>query len=480
MTLTPLEIPRSRIFEPALSPDGRFLAYSYQNGRFRDVELFATNGEHDPIQLTAATRGSSTSSAPRLRHSPSTYDTHAFWARDGRTLLFIRGYGLKGFDRHELWALGIDSAAGAPQGAPFQLAEAPHHYSSLSPTLTPDGEVLFARRKSVSRVHLLAVDPESGEARGEPESDFPEGSQGKHWAPQGMKFYYFDPSVRWQVMSDLLAFRERDVATGKERIHQIPWPELTRVGFFDYSRDHSKGLFVADAGSGRGLALYLFNAETHELSELLALERHAWAKFSNDVKKAAFFDPRSRKEGELKVVDLTRGSVRTLTKIRDDRTWPRWSPDDTEIAFEAANCLYAVPAAGGKAVTIACGPALPEAWRAPDGLQKSEWDLPMKFSWSPGGRMLVWTVAIPEKRRVELWVVDRDTGKRQVAWAGGEAYSSMPLWPEWSPDGKLIAFTMVGQAPVELWAMRNSVLSGSPPASQGTEQTRDRGQFRSE
>ncbi len=56
LTLTPLKTPRSRIYDPALSPDGRFLAYSYRNGRFQDIELVATNGEHDPIQLTAATR----------------------------------------------------------------------------------------------------------------------------------------------------------------------------------------------------------------------------------------------------------------------------------------------------------------------------------------------------------------------------------------------------------------------------------------
>ena len=390
-----------------------------------------------------------------------------FWDRGGRMLLFMRGYGIGG-DRYELWARRIDLDSGLPQGAPFKLAAMPDPYfEPLQPAVMPGGEVVFGRRERSRQVHLLAVDPESGEARGEPESDFPERSSGKHWAPQGMKFYYWDPSVRWQVISDLLAFRERDVATGEERIHQIPWPEL-RWHSFSYSRDHSKGLFVADASSGRGLALYLFKAETRELSELLALEQRTSARFSNDVKKAAFFDrPRSRKEWALNVVDLTRGSVRTLTQTRGSQPMPKWSLDDTEVAFEAGDCLYAVRAAGGQPVTIACRPPLPEAWQAADGLRKAPWHQSMGFSWSPDGRMLVSAIAVPEKRRVELWVVDRDTGKHRVAWAGGEAYSRMPMGPQWSPDGKLIAFTMVGQEPVEVWTMRNSVLSDPQPVSEG-------------
>ena len=54
-----------------------------------------------------------------------------------------------------------------------------------------------------------------------------------------------------------------------------------------------------------------------------------------------------------------------------------------------------------------------------------------------------------------------------MAWADGEAYSRIPKHPRWSPDGKLIAFTMAGQAPTEVWAMRNRVLLGSQPVSEG-------------
>ena len=93
LTLTPLKMPRSRICRPALSPDGKFLAYSYQNGRFLDVELVATSGESDPIQIS---------------DFPATDERFVFWDPGGRTLLFMRGYGLYGGDRYELWARHLD------------------------------------------------------------------------------------------------------------------------------------------------------------------------------------------------------------------------------------------------------------------------------------------------------------------------------------------------------------------------------------
>ncbi len=444
LTLTPVKMPRLQIHRPALSPDGRFLAYHYRNGRFFDVEIVATSGASDPIEIA---------------DFPSSGERYAFWAAGGRMLLFMRGFGIGG-DRYEMWGRRIDPKDGLPQGTPFKLPAAPDPYYELfHPAVMSNGEVVFARRARLSRVHLLAVDPESGEARGGPESDFPERSSGKHWAPEGMKFYYWDPSVRWQVISDVLAFRERDIATGEERIHQIPWPELAWTSF-SYSSDHSKGLFVANAGRGRARALYLFDAETRQLSELLGLEQESgMARFSNDGKDAAFVErPRSAEDWELKVIDLSRVSVRTLTQT--SRSTLQWSPDDTEIAFVADNCLRVAPVAAGQSVTLACGPPLPQAWPAADGWRrKPRWHNPMGFSWSPDGRMLAWAVAVPEKRRVELWVVDRDTGKRRVVWAGGAAYSRIPLSPKWSPDGKLIAFTMAGQAPVEVWAMRSSVSS---------------------
>jgi hypothetical protein len=72
--------------------------------------------------------------------------------------------------------------------------------------------------------------------------------------------------------------------------------------------------------------------------------------------------------------------------------------------------------------------------------------------------MLAWPVANPDKQRIELWAVDRVNGGHRVVWAGAANYGARISWPDWSHDGRFIAFTLVTDTMVEIRRLRDSRL----------------------
>ena len=435
LALKTLETPASGFRDAALSPDGRFLAYTQKKGRFYDIALIRTSGQGDPIPVTSFAEG----------------ERFPVWSHDGRTLLFTRTYGLRMADKSELWAVSFDPEGPAPSGEAYYVAPATNHATGIRPTLTPSGDLVVARREPASRVRVLEVDPHSGEPLGEAWSDFPDASSAKRWSPTEPVLYYWDPSVRWQVLSDVLAFRERNMDTGHERIHQIPWPKLRYEGFA-YSRDHTKAVFKTREPKGGPQALHLYDAANDELSKLVTSTSGHWlsvGRLSNDAKQVAFGKMASQLDARsLRVVDVATRSVRTLYRggLYDSLAW---SADDAEIAFTDGHCLLVVGALTGESDVIACAPeATQDSGAAPRFF-------PGSADWSPDGAMLAWPATSPQDRRRELWVVDRKTGGHRVIWEGGEDYSTQAHGPAWSPDGRFISFTVETVTPMEIWALPN-------------------------
>jgi hypothetical protein len=71
------------------------------------------------------------------------------------------------------------------------------------------------------------------------------------------------------------------------------------------------------------------------------------------------------------------------------------------------------------------------------------------------GRKIAWTAVIPEKRHVELWIVDTENGEDTVAWTGKPDYTAIPPKPNWSPSGEGVGFTLRTLPEIEIWALRN-------------------------
>jgi Tol biopolymer transport system component len=117
--------------------------------------------------------------------------------------------------------------------------------------------------------------------------------------------------------------------------------------------------------------------------------------------------------------------LQQLTRNPADDFFPSWSPDGRELAFHTWRSgnrdLYLMSADGSSQRVVAGGPA--HEWAA---------------KWSPDGRQLaLWS---NRTGRVEIYVVPEGGGNaKRLTSEGGAA-------PFWSPDGKLIAYLGVDDA----------------------------------
>ena len=128
------------------------------------------------------------------------------------------------------------------------------------------------------------------------------------------------------------------------------------------------------------------------------------------------------------------------------RPFPRWSPDGREIAYTDKNCLLVMKRDGSSSRRVVCAPAA----IAPRFAYSEIGSL----GWSPDGSKLTWTVHNEREQRIEMWIVDRGTGKHEV-WAGENNYGYWPGESTWSPDGTRIAFRMDHKPDYEIWRLRN-------------------------
>ena len=165
-------------------------------------------------------------------------------------------------------------------------------------------------------------------------------------------------------------------------------------------------------------------------------------RLSPDGKLIAIAISDDTRRSDIWILDAERGTRRRLTTV-DHNLAPTWSPDGSQVAFSTGKAIRELPVNGGVLRTLVATPgAYPESW-SPDG--KS-----LLYTVDAASHSAIWvlTPGIPGSPSGRVLTKDNDNND-----------------PEYSPDGRWIAFTTSNSARQEVYIARAPDLADPVPVS---------------
>jgi DNA-binding winged helix-turn-helix (wHTH) protein/Tol biopolymer transport system component len=246
------------------------------------------------------------------------------------------------------------------------------------------------------------------------------------WTPDG-RFFIFVRKVHGQ--SNVWTLPEAKKFTFQQ-VSDVP-TQLTQGPFdFEYPLPSKDGKEIFAIGVSRRAEVVRYDLRTHDFVPYLSGISAEGLAFSPDRQWVAYTSYpdgtlwRSRVDGSTRL-QLTSPPMKVFM--------PRWSPDGTQIAFNAilpASAtwnIYVISSAGGSPERL-----LPS--------EKSQLDV----DWSPDGKSLIFGSA--EDRNRAIYILDLKS-RRVSTLPGSAGYFS----PHWSPDGGYISGTIVGSQKLMLF-----------------------------
>ena len=424
--------------EPALSPDGRYVAYA--SGTTADMRIYVR-------QVTGGRTA-------RLTDDSLVVQTNPQWSPDGSRILFLSNGGV--------------FSAPSSGGAARPEMQSPSRKEVISAAWAPDGRTIayvlgdsVYVRAADGHSRFLARIPEASLCQWSPGGDLLACTSGNsYYSRVGHLFGNLSPSR-------IMVVRVSDGATGtltdSVSINQSPvWSRDGKWVYFVSSRLGPRDIYaIRVAGSGRasGIPQRLttgLGAHTISLSadgrriayDLYIATSNVWSlPFPPNGAKQAAATPITTGtqviESEFVTADgkwlyyasdvsgnadlyrqrLPNGEPEQLTTDSSDDFSPALSPDGREVAFHSwrsgSRDIYVMPLDGGPVTAVT----------ATSRLQEAEPD------WSPDGRALVFNIfGVPGG-------VDVVRRNANGSWGNAVERSPNGSWAAWSPDGRWIAYT---------------------------------------
>jgi len=435
--------------QPSFSPDGNQVAFSWNQGKEDDLDIYVKVVEAGmPLRLT---------STPASEYSPA-------WSPDGRYIAFLR-QGTESAAFYLIPALG---------GLERKLSNAsPHRVGADAPFVSwsPDGKqlALVDRDSEQSPLGIYLLDLEANQRRritSPPAKSL--GDSTPVFSPDGNSLVFVRTTslaVQDIYLIDLKSGSERRLTNDNRRVYGIVWSPVDNRIIFSSARHASSRLwrvstqggeperlpaigdqagFLALSRNGKRLAFtrsvidtniwryQMPDKATNPLNgiSLMPSTRHEQGpRYSPDGSRIAFASNRSGTL-EIWVADSTGQSLNQLTNFNNPPTGsPMWSPDGKSIVFDSRPLgnpdVYIISADGGLARRLT-NDATQEI--VPSFSRDGKW---IYFTSNRSGRFEIWKM--PAQGGIATQVT-RNSGFHGVE----------------SPDGKFVYYAKASNQP-GLW-----------------------------
>jgi Tol biopolymer transport system component len=404
-----------------LSPDGKLIAYQSTQGGNQDIYVMPAKGG-EPVRIT----------------DDPAKDEWPVWSYDGHRLTF----GSDRTGRNESWVIKI-GPDGKPASQPIQATR-----GGGGGVWLQDGKIAYSTSKEITHVFTANADG-SGEV-------------------QLTKINNWNVMPRWSPDAKSVAFTTEYGAQGRRAVWTVPssggdekflsvgecpvWsPDGRKIAFSNAARPPVRmKISIIPAEGGEAKELMDYDGMTNLLDWSPDGRYIAFSYSRGKVGKNPIPDSRMDIE-DIFTIPVDGGLPKRLTQMDKKGfrfTSPRWSPDGKKIAFRSLDGegwekgkerepigIYIMNADGGEPRFITQG--LNHWW----------------FCWSPDGKNII--SSIKEKESVGPYGADRQLYKVSAEGGKPEKLNIMGMMPDFSLDGKKIAYSRLTDYSTEFWMVEN-------------------------